>query len=800
MLLNKKSLVSSVLTPLFTTGLVCVNLWFLILKTGSVHSGPFEITILYSNTTGGNLFPCHCPSEPKGGLTKRATLIKQHREKEQILLLDSGDLFGVMPDEKRDSLLMCTYRAMRYDAVSIGDQEFSNGTAFFQRMMQKSKIPFLSANIFQKGLLLSKPYIIKKINEVKIGVIGITSPRAFFFTPKPQIEGITVEPWEEVVPKILKEIRPKVDLLILLSHLGYEEEQKIPEKFPEIDLIVGGHTQNLIETPEKIGQTLLVEAGAGGKYLGELKLKLENGKIIDYKGKLLPLVSEIPDDSLVNQILAEATVKPGRGLTQEVGGQKIPLVIFYARDCAECDSLKKFIAQKIVKKYRQEISVNWLDLDNPVNYQNLMEIEAKLEKRDNPIPIVVIEDEILGGNKLIFEKLPQILERKVQERRTTRRQPQKTSEKKNDDPPPPVEPLKMYLAYLLSPRCPHCQRAEYMLKAFVVQYPNLVVKKFDLNNSAEKKMAEALGMLYKIPPQKRLIAPTIFLGEDFLVSEEINDDSVRKLLEKYKDKGTKICWEEAEKLKSQAMEEIISRFKAWGILAIILAGLLDGLNPCSFTVLVFFISYLTFVGRKRGEILGVGISYTFADFLVYFLIGLGILSFLLSLKILPLITRILYTAMALLVFVLSFLNFRDYFKAKQGKFSEVTLQLSRGTKQRIHRLIRERMGTGGVITGAFVVGLITSVLEFACTGQVYLPTITLVSQLTTYRLTAAGYLLLYNLMFEVPMILVFLVAYFGISSKKIGEVMEKSVPGVKLATAFLFLLLGGFLIYVLLLG
>ncbi len=226
--------------------------------------------------------------------------------------------------------------------------------------------------------------------------------------------------------------------------------------------------------------------------------------------------------------------------------------------------------------------------------------------------------------------------------------------------------------------------------------------------------------------------------------------------------------------------------------------MLDGINPCSLAVLVFFISYLAFVGRKRWEILAVGISYTLADFMVYFMIGVGGLSFLLSLKALPTISRILYWTAVVAGIILAVYNFRDYLKARKGDLSGMDLQLSTKTKQRIHRIIRDRMGAGGLIGGAFIVGLITSVLEFACTGQVYLPTIAFVSQISSVKYQAYGYLLLYNLMFEVPMIITFVIAFWGVSSKVIAGWAKASVAGVKLATAVLFTVMSLALILILL--
>jgi hypothetical protein len=95
---------------------------------------------------------------------------------------------------------------------------------------------------------------------------------------------------------------------------------------------------------------------------------------------------------------------------------------------------------------------------------------------------------------------------------------------------------------------------------------------------------------------------------------------------------------------------------------------------------VFFISYLAFVGRKRWEILAVGFAYTLADFIVYFLIGVGSLSFLMTLKALPLFSKIFYWLAVAAGLALAFYNLRDYFKARRGDYSGMDLQLSTAAK------------------------------------------------------------------------------------------------------------------------
>ena len=95
---------------------------------------------------------------------------------------------------------------------------------------------------------------------------------------------------------------------------------------------------------------------------------------------------------------------------------------------------------------------------------------------------------------------------------------------------------------------------------------------------------------------------------------------------------------------------------------------------------------------------------------------------------------------------------------------------------------------------AFVSGMVVSLLELACTGQVYLPTICFVVGVPAMRAHAVLYLGLYNLMFVVPLIVVFVLAYFGVSSGRLAEWTQRHVALVKLLISLLFFALGGLLI------
>ncbi len=113
----------------------------------------------------------------------------------------------------------------------------------------------------------------------------------------------------------------------------------------------------------------------------------------------------------------------------------------------------------------------------------------------------------------------------------------------------------------------------------------------------------------------------------------------------------------------------------------------------------------------------------------------------------------------------------------------------------IHSTIRKNVKLGNYILMAAVTGFIVSLLELACTGQIYLPTIMFISTIPKLKVNALMYLLFYNLMFVLPLIFVFSLTYWGTSSQQIGALTQKNFGIIKLAMTFLFFGLAGLLIF-----
>jgi cytochrome c biogenesis protein CcdA len=135
----------------------------------------------------------------------------------------------------------------------------------------------------------------------------------------------------------------------------------------------------------------------------------------------------------------------------------------------------------------------------------------------------------------------------------------------------------------------------------------------------------------------------------------------------------------------------------------------------------------------------------------------------------------------------------DYFIAKRGQPGKMILQLPLSIKQRIHKDIKEKTAAGGIIFGSLIAGFLISFLEFGCTGQVYLPTITFMVSKAGFSLKPLFALFVYNIMFILPLIVIAFVATL-FTTKKIAKSMETKIPAIKLLTAILFFALGILLI------
>ena len=466
------------------------------------------------------------------------------------------------------------------------------------------------------------------------------------------------------------------------------------------------------------------------------------------------------------------------------------MFIFYAEDCPNCQAILQSYVPTLKSMY-PFLEIKTFDLANPTYYEALAKLEKKFNQRGNELPVIFIGDQMLSGEREVIERLdPLILEYQMKGELIPRLPPveitsvAKTSQKK----------FSVELAYFYQKGCPKCDRTNYLLKYLLKKYPHLNIKEIDLNTSDGKRLNETLSNRLNLPSEKRLIAPSIFIGNDYLLPEEMTDYRVEVLIQKYEKVETKAALEIGKDEIKKAEESMINRFKSLGIFTVLSAGLIDGINPCAFATLIFFISYLTMMGRKRKEILWVGIGFSAAVFLTYLLIGLGILSFIQHLSFLPIFSKVVYVVTIVFALILGVLSLYDYIQLKRNRSSEMKLQLPDFLKKRIHKTIREGSQSPRYFIAAVTAGVIVSVLEFTCTGQVYLPTILFVTNIPSLRASAISHLLLYNVMFIIPLLIIFGIVYWGVTSEQLAFFLKKRATTIKLITSLLFFALAGILV------
>ena len=226
------------------------------------------VTILYTNDVHAHL---SADSDGRGGWDNIAAYVKDLKKtQENVLLLDAGDMTQgtAISTIYSGKPIFHVMNAVGYDYAVLGNHEFDNGLDSIRDYRDIADFELLSANIYADGSLVAdSPAALIDVDGVKVGIIGIT-------TPDYLCEGLDVLTSEEVVAKYAPKLEAKADLIIALTHLGFKRDKKLAAATSQIDVIVGGHSHTKLDEPIKINNTLIVQAGCWGWYLGRLDLKI----------------------------------------------------------------------------------------------------------------------------------------------------------------------------------------------------------------------------------------------------------------------------------------------------------------------------------------------------------------------------------------------------------------------------------------------------------------------------------------------------------------------------------------------
>src|SRR5699024_1654510 len=237
-----------------------------------------KITILHTND-----FHSHFENWPKVRRYLQKTKKELEDQGQTVITVDLGDAMDrVHPlteatDGKFNIELLNT---VEYDALTIGNNEgIGNSHEQLRDLYTKSKAPVVLDNLIDlrtkkrpSWVKISK--IIKTKNNTKVGLLACTAP----FGPTYAMNDWKALDVDQVLPDMVKMLRPRVDVLVLMSHLGIDMDRYISEKYPECDVILGSHTHHLLEKGEVDGNTLVCAAGKWGRYTGQVSLTFSTEK------------------------------------------------------------------------------------------------------------------------------------------------------------------------------------------------------------------------------------------------------------------------------------------------------------------------------------------------------------------------------------------------------------------------------------------------------------------------------------------------------------------------------------------
>ena len=292
------------------------------------------ITILHINDIHGRLdpfTPWRAEAEV-GGIARIATLVNQIRaEEENVIFLDAGDtihgtnlvnLFFGKP-------AVAVMNRLDVDAMVVGNHDFNFGIDVLAARAEEAGFPILGANVRYKTgepVLFLPPYIIVEKGGLTIGIIGLVTEETPLVTHPKNVEDLEFLDPVTMTQQIVEQLDPKVDLIILLTHLGIAEEEAVLKKVPGIAVVVSGHIhQEWVIRSEEFGHAIRVQAGEHGRVLGRLDITVVDGIVTSFRHEFLPITPAIEKDPAIEAILTPFREALGTKLAEVVGEAEIIL-------------------------------------------------------------------------------------------------------------------------------------------------------------------------------------------------------------------------------------------------------------------------------------------------------------------------------------------------------------------------------------------------------------------------------------------------------------------------------------------
>lgn len=296
-----------------------------------------------------------------GGLDRISTVIKAVRAErgDRVLLLDGGDTWtNSWTSYKSQGQDMVDAMAVLKPDAMTGHWEFTLGEQRVRELVDNLGFAFLAQNV-RDNEFDEKVFETSKIFErggVKIGVIGQAFPFTPIANPRWMIPNWSFGIRERELAKEIEALQAQgADLIVLLSHNGFDVDRKMAERVPGIDVILSGHTHDAVPEVTVIGKTLLAATGSNGKFVSRLDLDVQSKKIAGFRYRLIPIFSDVikPDPEMA-AVVAKVREPYAKDLSRVLGTTGS---LLYRRGNFD-GTLDKLICDAVVERRDAEISLS----------------------------------------------------------------------------------------------------------------------------------------------------------------------------------------------------------------------------------------------------------------------------------------------------------------------------------------------------------------------------------------------------------------------------------------------------------
>ncbi len=259
------------------------------------------LNILHTNDTHG----IYLPQKTKSGtMLGGYAALEYYLNKEKIasprsLYLDAGDqqtgsVFASMAyNGAIGGAVIQTFNYLKPDAATFGNHEFDQSYANTLRLTELASYPFVSTNLVtQQGKALGgNPYRIVKLDSLKVAIMGLTLTELPEKVKIENVKDLNILPYKAALEKYLDKADAESDLVILLTHIGYEADSLLATTLDKrVDMIIGGHSHVSIDEPWQVNGIYIASAGSFNLQLGKIMLDVEDDRIASFKSELIPLV------------------------------------------------------------------------------------------------------------------------------------------------------------------------------------------------------------------------------------------------------------------------------------------------------------------------------------------------------------------------------------------------------------------------------------------------------------------------------------------------------------------------------